>query len=269
LSQVTTICEPYVSNKLTIAQEIPGLLNGVYDTINYIDNLKAKYIQRVWKVVFDGSDDEGWILSNVNDFGIYNFRHTLLVRSKPSTQILCDRFQRQTSGIATTTTEGALLPDGIYVYFRVKGNIATDLTMFKTWLQSNPVTVYYELATPVETIVDLPLSLISYNGVTNIITTSDPQAEITAEFNDDISSLMRNLPSDIKTYGNNVCIIDLTIGQGALDIEGEILSAINTVKASGVNPHIFYIGIKIYTYNDMQRFDYISLDTISYSDMNN
>jgi hypothetical protein len=71
----------------------------------------------------------------------------------------------------------------------------------------------------------------------------------------------------IKNYCHILCIIDLTIGQNAIDMEQQIYDAINIVKASGVMPHIMYTGIKLVTYNDMTRFKYSSLMSLSYSEL--
>jgi hypothetical protein len=59
--------------------------------------------------------------------------------------------------------------------------IVNDVAAFKTWLVANPVTLYYELAAPVETIIN-PCTLTSYKGTTCVSTTSNPQVAITAVF---------------------------------------------------------------------------------------
>ena len=72
---------------------------------------------------------------------------------------------------------------------------------------------------------------------------------------------------DIKTYGNVICTIDMTIGKSAFDIEDEILKAINSVKASGIKPHILYINLKVRTYSQLSRLTYDMLSNISYDDL--
>ncbi|HAK42769.1 MAG TPA: hypothetical protein DCM59_08820 [Clostridium sp.] len=52
-----------------------------------------------------------------------------------------------------------------------KSKLATkDINGFKAWLQANPVTVHYELATPVETPINDLVPVRTYDGVTNIFT---------------------------------------------------------------------------------------------------
>lgn len=67
-----------------------------------------------------------------------------------------------------------------------------------------------------------------------------------------------------RGYGNFICIIDMNVGGGAIDVEPEILNAINSVKAAGTNCTVYYIQYNINMYYLMDRFNYHTLDAIEY-----
>ena len=130
--------------------------------------------------------DEGMVLQSINDYGIANFLvqpiETNVLDTSKIENSLCNRFSRQTTGIAQTQTEGFLrtLNAGIGqlgVYIRISSDKANTVATFKTWLENNPTYYYWALYTPTNTeITYQPLidqlneleKAISYENQTNI-----------------------------------------------------------------------------------------------------
>ena len=134
-----------------------SLPNGVRDEIILDrENSKAKIIQRVGKVVLDGLDGAGWYIINttegVNQFGCRIDNLKAIVGNKT---LLCENMP------SVVNAEGYLnntiwLHQGnmIILHKSIAEGFATPKNL-KTWLSQNPITAYYELATPIITEIDL------------------------------------------------------------------------------------------------------------------
>lgn len=164
---------PYI-NKININQPLRSLPNGVCDTIE-----NGKLIQRVGKIIFDGSDDENWhngySADGKNNRFQISFAISTNLNGSESRIGYCDRFFIELTraipsvgGMRITYSKELL-----YMLFNPSTDIVPleDLSAWKTWLSENPVTVYYELANPVET--ELNLHTISVKEGTNFITTTN------------------------------------------------------------------------------------------------
>ena len=118
--------------------------NGYY---NEIDFENKRFIQRVGKIVYDGSADENWSYSSS-----YNYFYTPAIadainaNSNPN-NILCNKHTYGT--IANTNTDTGICL--IWSAIRVRLATMPTLADWKTELSNNPMTVYYQLATPQET----------------------------------------------------------------------------------------------------------------------
>lgn len=124
-----------------------GLLSvgNIYDEIT-----EKKVVKRLKYVEFNGS--ETWYLHSINDQNIANFyfRDTSINNDSKG---ICDKFIKQNSLIANTTSEGFMFViSGIYI--RLESGKASTTTQFKQWLRENPINFVIELAEPIE--VDLP-----------------------------------------------------------------------------------------------------------------
>lgn len=95
--------------------------------------------------------DATWRLQSINSHGIANF-YTIISGRKNGASDLCDRFTKQTSTIADTTTEG-FLPSyssgTTTLYIRIYSTRASTVAEFSTWLENNETHFVYELAQPV------------------------------------------------------------------------------------------------------------------------
>ena len=149
-------------DKTIVLRSLP---NGVCDTLNVET---GEYVQKIGEVVFDGSSDEvmwfntGWTNGecvacywNVNAMGLPN-------KKAGAQNMVCDSFPTVTSSIVNTG--GIVTREGIWgeagssvMYISVNKAKLTELnvTGFRQWASQNPITVQYELATPIVTTVDV------------------------------------------------------------------------------------------------------------------
>ena len=158
--------EPYQETEITLTNpiELNGL-NGVYDIATF-----ESVTRRFAKVVFDGSEDEAWVIDKGTDYCRYIINLPNPIAGSESVRLgnfvcthgLYSMFGADT-GCAffykTSTT------NNFYIY----ANDITSLNDWKTFLQSNPMTIVYELATP--TTEELPTELKnikSFDGTTHI-----------------------------------------------------------------------------------------------------
>lgn len=141
-----------------------SLPNGVKDTHDY---------KRIGKVVLNGATGESWnlraetlpnvlffqlSLASVKKFNNYNLRSDRFKVTDPHPFFIIDE-----EAISLTATV-----DG-YIRLKIlKSRLTTqDVAGLKIWLASNPVTVYYELATPIAITPTLPL-INTYDKYTKI-----------------------------------------------------------------------------------------------------
>ena len=154
-TQSPTTYEPYKSNstKIPLLSPLRSLPNGVCDEIILDrENNKAKIIQRVGKVILDGSENWGytpdWVKGET--IGFY------LLNDKSNGFCLSDKFIFY-HGINSVDHECVSFPKNAWLGVRIKvDKLGTqDVDGFKQYLQQNPLTVYYDLATPIVTEIDL------------------------------------------------------------------------------------------------------------------
>ena len=145
-----TSYEPYKTNILTVNEEVE--LRGIGDVQDTLDLMTGELTQRIGEAVLDGSEDEGWRFQSINEYGIANFLTTLPFKNNP--KILCDSLVEQKTPIAQTVSEGVYMQNSQSVYIRISSSKANTTELFKKYLQSNPITIQYELATEsVKTVV--------------------------------------------------------------------------------------------------------------------
>lgn len=158
--------EPYtaVTAELDEEYELNGI-NGIYDEIDLERSVK---IQRFGVQVFKGLDSEGWYAMasrNSEHYRLYtrNYPVKNVDAIYSVANMLCDRYKVTTSSQTYNENTGIAVEAGnhyIYIYDDIYNT--SDVSVWKAHLASNPLTVVYELAEPVET----PLSvdeLIAFN----------------------------------------------------------------------------------------------------------
>lgn len=146
---------PYQGQSL-LNYTLQNPLYKIGDVYDYIDFNRGKIIRNVGVVTFDGSDDELWnkYSNNVSMDG-YSVNVSNAIDTTPC---ICNKLLT-TDAISTTLEEAIkVLDNAMYVVLnKIRGLNTTEL--FKSWLQSNPITVCYQLATPTEK--DIPQELLT------------------------------------------------------------------------------------------------------------
>ena len=129
--------------------KIPG--SDYKDKILYDKTIgKWRIEKQVGKVVFDGT--EAW--AYYSSYGGFRYKNDgfNVSSNNPSEDLICSHFTvatvRGASPTAPVIKSYTLNTDSTYI-FLCDGT--SDVTAFKTWLASNPTTVYYALATPTTT----------------------------------------------------------------------------------------------------------------------
>ncbi len=188
----------------TLQNPLYRLSDSVYD---YIDIDRGKIIRNIGVITFDGSDDEGWCLSSTQYTNNIRFYTSILGDSTIHLNllVLCNKFSyiknmqgNDLMGISYTNTLDIQLD---------KSNLSTqDLTGFKAWLNKNPITVVYQLATPVEEPLPSDLqtllqSLKTYYPQTNIMFDTEVEPYINFDYK-------LNLKSWIEDKDNKEIIYD-------------------------------------------------------------
>ena len=129
-----------------------SLPNGVKDELNL---LTGEYIQRVGEIVLD--ENESWSqditasesTSNTNIF--YTAKHQdfkPLATAQRESGLLCDKM-KVIASLFSLDIVGVMTNLDPRAYIRLPKNVAYDVPSLKTYLQSNPVTIQYELAEPI------------------------------------------------------------------------------------------------------------------------
>lgn len=135
------------------------VLNSVGDVADTYNPLTGEYVQRVGKLVLDGS--ENWtmtpIIDNTARFYKYISGVAIPESNGNAANIICTHYNNKSvNNLMSSTLSGCGISTG--------GNLSirdnfTDVDSFKAYLQKQytngtPVTIYYELAEPVTTIIN-------------------------------------------------------------------------------------------------------------------
>lgn len=124
--------------------QLRSLPNGVKDELNL---LTGEYIQRVGEVVLDGSNDEGWYWLVIEPSGLG--RMLLTLPSSINSSIICDKIRVVGyHGSWNNTYECCSIASDSQNFILYLTNVVSE-SEFRNKLQSNPITVQYELAEPI------------------------------------------------------------------------------------------------------------------------
>ena len=146
----------YEVDKTIVLRSLP---NGVCDTLNVET---GEYVQRIKEIVLDGSSDESWVKNTSLSDNNYTILHnTGYTGMKVETHILvgnmnCDKFKNEWYAIDSGESVSRYA-NGTEIVLKISTSKLTtqDTTGLRTYLQSNPITVQYELQTPITKTVNL------------------------------------------------------------------------------------------------------------------
>ena len=174
------------------AVTIRGPLGSVSDTIRdrvYLKDGKAYYEQNVASAVFDGSEDENWSAYTQQGMpNTYICTGILGQIGKVAIPFSCisDRYARkynftmQNNGVANGAKDIVIRDDNY-----------TTVENFVDYLQGSPITVIYQLATPITTEIQLS-DFYSYEEQTNWYTTNAVKPTLKAEIPSNIGAVVRS-----------------------------------------------------------------------------
>lgn len=171
--------------------------NGQQYICNEIDFAAGKYVQRVKAIVLDGAYDEVWaynigahranIILNNGNLGTYDQR---------GIASMCSNLLWNRNVYSDSNRENGYLINNNTFFVRVAESLALNTEPdFRTWLASNPITLQYVLATPIET--DLSEAQIqAYKSLTTFKPTSiisnDANAQMEVEYAADTKAYIDN-----------------------------------------------------------------------------
>lgn len=195
--------EPYQSQHVQFTPPAPlySLLDG--SVADYVDVARGKYVYELADVTFDGSKDEVWTTypsaSTLN--GVSISVNDMVSDDRGSG--LCDRFHVKDNRLGNNMPNDIWLgvSNNVMYFPTVCNDIdgVTDVTSWRSWLQSNNVFVVYQLATPTEQ--DIPAetlealqALKTFNGVTNIFC----NAPVSAQYEQSVQIVMNKILEQIN-----------------------------------------------------------------------
>lgn len=161
---------PYQSNVTYIPVDYP-LFEG-----DKIIQRNGEYllVRKYDLTVFDGDSSENWRYSEVDGENTIRFAISAPRFTQDNGEIYCNAFLKRTGAVHVDKEYILETAGSIYVNILNTRLSSLDTTGFKTWLQSNPLTVVCELATPTEE----PLSPEAQKALYSIMAT-DEQTELT------------------------------------------------------------------------------------------
>lgn len=165
--------EPCTEQSVQIALNEPLRGIGEYnDTIT-----KDGVVRKIKRIVFDGSEDEKWVINNERENVIRFIPHQFgdAIKINDYQRSMIDKL-KWVSGVWNRDEVGQDMFAGI-LRINMPKTLTPDLQTFKTWLSQNPLTVDYVLAEPVteplpESVQDQLSALHSENGTTHVFVDS-------------------------------------------------------------------------------------------------
>lgn len=165
--------EPYTEQSVQIALNEP--LRGIGD---YKDTItKDGVVRKIKRIVFDGSEDEKWVINNERENVIRFIPHQFgdAIKINDYQRSMIDKL-KWVSGVWNRDEVGQDMFAGI-LRINMPKTLTPDLQTFRTWLSQNPLTVDYVLAEPVteplpESVQAQLQALRSENGTTHVFVDS-------------------------------------------------------------------------------------------------
>ncbi|HAY3898131.1 TPA: hypothetical protein JRS30_005084, partial [Escherichia coli] len=153
--------EPYKEHRqlITLTNPLRGLPNGVRDIVDFE---RGVVVRNVGKVVFDGG--ESWSIAT-SDPNNHIYTKVLKCKAGHNQYLICDKYSN------SRVSWPLAPPNTVCTSSSIDGQIGFNFLIgtytIATWkaeLQANPITVYYQLATPVEEPIDVTQYMKQFNG---------------------------------------------------------------------------------------------------------
>lgn len=176
-NSVATSYEPYKSNILTVNEDVE--LRGVGNVKDELNVATGELTQRIGEIVLDGSNDEAWKGCNPTNDSVISF---LLALDGKQNSANFTNNKMINKPAWNANVEGIWADSNIVLTFKRSTLTTNDLTGARQWLSQNPITVQYELATPIVKTVDLNVvdqnnteidKIHVFNEVTHVNASSD------------------------------------------------------------------------------------------------
>lgn len=182
------------------------LQNPLYkigDVYDYIDFNRGKIVRNVGIIEFDGSSDENWLTAGAYTSTYRSYYNVSLPRINRRNTIKCNKLRVHPNNSLWNAI------DELYISVGDDGALYINIPNIEScrpWLQANPITVYYQLATPTEE--DIPQELLTqlqllktYYPQTNIMFDTEVEPYINFDYK-------LNLKSWIEDKDNKEIIYD-------------------------------------------------------------
>ena len=187
-----------------------------------LDN--SQIIRKCISVIIDGSSDEIWTGDNIKtDVTLFCCKNIITENAPKNYDIhlISDKFSSfRYDNMWDNTNEGISVSDNILRINISKSKLETqDVAGFKKWLQSNPITVVYQLATPITEDIEVSSNTLT-DFATSCTLTIDNTIKGNIECNEVVglipsvekdSTRLSNLETDNTTNKNNITNLQKTL----------------------------------------------------------
>lgn len=161
---------PYYNETTNIYLDEP--LRKIDGYSDYIDFINGKIVRQLGEVILDGSENEWYNAGGNAPFGITIVDALITKSNNELPLIYCDSFTKVTERSSWSAYSSMVSTNNVSTavnVLRFRYTSISGLNNFKTWLQSNNVTVDYVLDTPTEENIELPnINLIEGKNIISI-----------------------------------------------------------------------------------------------------
>ena len=211
------------------------------DIKDEIDYTKGKIIRRCGYVIFDGSDDENWTLTeNASGISRFNLIYNVL---KNGSDFICNKFKtiKQSSNLVVESIIQRDLSNDKSINIRISNTRLSAISVqgFKAWLQSNPIVIVYELEIPIIENIECSNKIMQYDGETTVYNRDNAEIEVSLTNNKAISEINEDIYEQELVNRNKPEIITNNSGiaykfpSGMLVCTGDVKANFPVTKAWG------------------------------------
>lgn len=165
-----------IFSKVDETIHLRSLPNGVRDELNLET---GEYVQRVGEITFDGSET-GWDGNAANN-NTFRIRCNVAYINNTTIHAICKEYEPRDYTSSWDTGKFISVSKDKKITFRDDNFSQGDTASWKAYLQTNPITVQYQLATPVIKHVNIHNYPHSYKDGHIIIESGDPSTNVTAQ----------------------------------------------------------------------------------------